>query len=353
MSADAFDCPRTGERIELPTLLNRVHMLAVVWDAFAKGAGGVLMSRSQWAVKLKCKPRTVSRIWRDLETRGLIRTWQMLKPACDENGRRIAGSCDHYQLVRIGPTLDPLAPMAFERGAVPRRAGITRAAARVTGGAVRRRARAAERREEGEHYQDQCRYRGRDPARPWSSSTPRIGRTRRPTRRRGASPARPVPRSSRPPAGAAAPGATAPKDAAPLPSGVTRGQTTPPLSGRGSRGSAGAAGGSPVPVENELAHARSVSRAVAPGAAAPAGGRLDRGTGRAGDAPRRPPGAVPDATGVAGPPRGGRERTLSAGAAFLERLAGDLDRERRERMARRKRLSDDLQRERRERMARR
>lgn len=140
MRAEVIDTPN-GE-LELGRNAPTRIMLAWLWAAFEAGAGGVLMTRAQWAEALCCSERSVHNHWQRLEARGLIRRVQTWRPA-ELEGEPRRGSMHGPVLCRIGPALDCVALAAFERPWVTcARGRVSRHAARELAGALRGSARA-------------------------------------------------------------------------------------------------------------------------------------------------------------------------------------------------------------------
>ena len=320
----AFVCPRTGDAIEIPTNPRARMMIGVVWAAFVAGSGGVMLTRAQWAQLLGCSPRSVYTYQCELLRRGLLRRVETWKPARDEFGGRIAGSTHGALLLRIGPMLDALAPLAFEAGGhggtPPRRGLFTRRQASQLAGRVRKRARAEARLGEGHHHRKQAHWSGRTAREGsntprWSSSTPRPGH-RRPVskaaaivpRQPTAAPAGPEPAPSPVPGSAVERGTAPPHDARALSTWQNLPTTPPPPFGGSLAEDASAPPvRAPDPKLQDLAPLVTSSRAVPRSTAEPGTGD-GAGSGPAGaDAPPD----EPDEYGPkAGNPRADARREL-------------------------------------------
>jgi hypothetical protein len=128
----------TGEAIELVDNPRMRMMLAIVWSAAEAGAFGVYCTREGWAQILECSVRTVSRYFRELLARKLIRVRQCLAMHRGHSGEALAGSQDAACLLRLGPALDDVAIALYERAAVRApRGAVHRPTARAVAVALR------------------------------------------------------------------------------------------------------------------------------------------------------------------------------------------------------------------------
>jgi hypothetical protein len=162
LRVDRVDAP-DGELV-LTRNPNCQKMLSWVWAAFEAGAGGVRLTRDQWAELLCCSPRSVFNHWKRLEAAGLIVRVQTYAPA-QYKGEIVPGSWDAAWIVRIGPELERVALAAFERFRVkfPKGFGIRRAHAHAVAVGLRQSVRTRGRSLQGELADRRRRYAGTPP----------------------------------------------------------------------------------------------------------------------------------------------------------------------------------------------